>query len=93
MTGSIEILFSLPSKAAIVKDEENFPIFKSLLQKHGINDATVLHQEKMPDPKKAKELLEKYTAPLVIRIEKSGSRLFENFGHYLPILASVSTNI
>jgi len=94
--GSIEVLFSLPEDNVVNANLNNLgrlSKFEAILQENGIAAYNIHQNNIFPDPEKAVEILKNYTRPLVIQSEDNGSQLMANFGNYLPVLASLSTNV
>ena len=95
--GSIEILFSLPGNNPVnpnLKDQGALPNFNAILQMNGIAAYNIQQrQERFVDPAIAVEILKNYTRSVVIKSEENGSQLMANFRNYLPILASLSSNV
>ena len=95
VAGSIEVYFSLPESNTVNTNinPSNLPSFNSIMKANGITDYKMIQNSVLPDPKKAKEILESYTRPVIIKTEANGSQLMDKFGKYLAVLASLSTNV
>ena len=97
VSGSIEVYFSLPeSKENKLKkkiSDVNLLTFNSIMQKNGIHDYSIKQKDVLPDAKEAKKILQDYTRPLIIETKSNGSIITEKFGKFLPVLASLSTNV
>ena len=93
--GSIEVLFSLPESITVNSNLNGqiLPSFNSILQTNGITNYNYSQMSILPDPRKAREILQNYTRPITITTEENGSQIMAKFGKYLPVLASLSTNI
>ena len=95
VAGSIEVYFSLPQSMPSNPNiaQANLPTFNSIMKANGINDYKINRDTMLPDTEKAKEILENYIRPVVIQTKANGSQLMDKFGKYLPVLASLSTNV
>jgi len=86
-------LFSLPesikgSNSNI--DPSALPSFNQILQQYGISQYEFKQQSIYPDPQKAKEILENYTRPVVIKMEENGSQLIDKFFFWGTISSRLS---
>ena len=93
--GSMEILFSVPENVKKLDlNADDLPSFNQILQQNGISKKYKYKQRKvLPDPEKARKILENYTRPVIINTDKNGSQLMDKFQKYIPVLAALSTNV
>lgn len=92
--GSIEVLLSVPEvNKNRTLNSSNLNSLTSLLKKQGISTFDTKQTIAPPDMKKAKEILQNYTRPVIIETKENGSILMEKFGKYIHLFASLSSNV